>query len=187
MILKPEECKQLARVTGDKIIEDQRNVIKVPRAKIYEAIESALSQHFEEERRIEQRAEKLLQERKAEFEGIQHGKAFHMIKKQIAQEEDFIMSGGNEGRMSADKISHIAHLAADKLYDDDLMDFPDEDDGPKEVKKIFNQYFQQEDALDQKVRQKIQSQSNAPFEGSKDWEVLYRKYYEEEMKRLGRG
>lgn len=77
-------------------------------------------------------------------------------------------------------------MVADRLYDDDLLDFPDEDDGPKFVKKVFLQYFGQEDQAVEKVRKKIQSMGNAPLEGSRDWDVLYRKFLEEELRRLGR-
>jgi hypothetical protein len=185
MRLSPDECKKLATHAGNLILADQANVFKVPKPKIFEAIESALRVHFEEERQIEEKAQKLYQERASEFEGLQPAKALGRIRAQLAQETDFVLSGGMEGRFTADKISHIAHLAADKLYDDDLMDFPDEDDGPKFMKKIFMEYFAQESSVEDKVRKKIQSLSNAPFEGSREWDILFRKYKEEELKRLG--
>lgn len=185
MRLKPEESAKLAKKAGDFILSDPQNQFKVPRAKIFEAIESCLRQHFEEERRIEERAEALFKERVSEMEGLQRSKALQMIRQQIATEENFILSGGPEGRFSADKISHLAHLVGDKLYDDDLMDFPDEDDGPKVFKKIFSEYFHQEEEASQRAVKKIQSLSSPPFEGSKEWDTLYRKYFEEEMRRLG--
>ena len=185
MRLNSDECKKLATHTGNLILADQNNVFKAPKPKTFEAIESALRVHFEEERQIEERAQKLYSERSSEFEGLQPAKALGRIRAQLAQEDDFILSDGMEGRFSQDKISHIAHLVADKLYDDDLMDFPDEDDGPKFVKKVFIEYFAREGALEDKVRKKILSMANAPFEGSREWDVLFRKYKEEEMKRLG--
>jgi len=185
MRLKAEECQKLAKKAGDEILADTQNVFKVPRAKIYEAIEAALRQHFDEEQKIEDEAARLYEERAEGVSGSQRAKAIHMIRAQLAKEKDFILSGGMSVRMSPDKISHIAHLVGDKLYDDDLMDFPDEDDGPKVFKKIFTEYFSREDQAGEKARQKIQSLSNAPFEGSPEWETLYRKYFEEEMRRLG--
>lgn len=185
MRLKPEEIKKLAQHCGHKVLSDQKNVFKVPRAKIFEAIEEVLFHHFEEERRIEVEAEKLLTEKKDEFAGLQKSKAIFMIRNQLAKEKDFILSGGSEQRMSPDKISHLSHLVADKLYDDDLMDFPDEDDGPKFFKEVLGKYFALEDQIDQKVRQKILSMGNPPMEHSKDWEILYRKYVEEEKRKMG--
>lgn len=185
MRLKPEECQRLAKKAGEIILADPQNEFKVPKAKIFEAIESVLRRHFEEERQIEEEAEKLYRDQAQDFEGIQKSKAIQMIRTQIAKEKDFVLSGGPLGRMSPDKVMHIAHLVADKLYDDDLMDFPDEDDGPKVFKKIFQDYFGAEDAIAEKVRAKIQSLANPPFEGSREWETLFRKYSEEEMRRLG--
>jgi hypothetical protein len=185
MRLKPEECQKLAKKAGEKILADPQNVFKVPKAKILEAIEGRLRMHFEEERQIEDEADRLYQEQGDQFQGIQKSKAVQMLRAQLAKEKDFTLSGGPLGRMSPDKVMHIAHLVADKLYDDDLMDFPDEDDGPKVFKKIFQDYFSAEDAVGEKVRAKIQSLSNPPFEGSREWETLFRKYSEEEMRRLG--
>lgn len=185
MLLKPEEIKKLATHTGNLILADQNNTFKVPKPKIFEAIEAALRQHFDKEKQIEDKAKVLYQEKSSEFEGLQPGLAIQKIKNMIAKDEDFVLSGGQEGRFTPDKVSHIAHLVADKLYDDDLMDFPDEDDGPKFVKKVFQEYFFKEAQVEEKVRQKIQSLANPPFEGSKEWEVMFRKYTEEELRRLG--
>jgi len=185
MKLNADESKKLATHAGNLILADQKNVFKVPKPKIFEAIESVLRMHFEEERLLEEAAQKLYQERSSEFEGLQPAKALGKIRNQLAKEKDFILSGGMEGRFSADKISHISHLIADKLYDDDLMDFPDEDDGPKFMKKILGEYFQRETELEDKVKKKIASMSSPPFEGSREWDVLFRKYKEEELKRLG--
>lgn len=185
MRLKPEEVKKLANHCGNQVLADKKNVFKVPRAKIFEAIEQVLFHHFEEERRIEEEAEKLFNEKQDDYANIQKPKAVGLIKNMIAKEKDFILSGGHEGRMSADKKSHMAHLVADKLYDDDLMDFPDEDDGPKFFKEVINKYFALEDQIDEKVRSKINSLSNPPHEHSKEWEVLFKKYAEEEKRRMG--
>lgn len=184
MRLKPEESQKLAHHTADKIFADPNNTFKVERAEIVRAIEFTLKDHSEEERQLEEAAERLLREKAAEFQGIQPNKAFSMIKRQLAEEKDFILSGGGDFRFSPDKISHMAHLVADKLYDDDLMDFPDEDDGPKFIKRVFEAYFGAEDAINERVRKKILSQSNPPFEGSKDWDVLFKKYREEELRRI---
>jgi hypothetical protein len=185
MRLKPEESKKLAAHTGNIILNDPTVVLKAPRAKILETIERVLVQHFEEERQIDQKAEALYAQQADSMEKHERGKAIMMIKKQIAKEKDFILSGAMDGRFTQDKVFHIAHLVADKLYDDDLMDFKDEDEGGKVIKKIFMDYFSREGEVVEKVRKKIMGQANAPFEGSRDWDVLYRKYYEEEMKRLG--
>ena len=39
--------------------------------------------------------------------------------------------------------------------------------------------------MDAEVRKKISSQKKEILEGSEEWDVLYRKYYAEEMRRMG--
>ena len=183
--LKPEECKKLAHHAGNLILNDPSVTLKSTRAKVLEAIERTLVQHFEEERQIDLQTEKLYGQQAEAIGKHEKGKAMAMIRRQLAQEKDFVLSGSPDGaRFSEDKISHIAHLVGDKLFDDDLLDFKDEDEGPQYLKRVFTKYFNQETQINEKVRKKIMSQANAPFEGSRDWDVLFRKYYEEEMRRL---
>ncbi len=184
MRLKPEEIKKLTQHSGALMFKDPTVVLKTPKTKILEVLESVLSRHFEEERQIEMEADRLYSERAGSMEKHERGKALLMIKKQIAKEKEFVLSGAPDGRFSQDKISHMAHLVADKLYDDDLCDFKDEDEGARFFKKVFLDYFHRENEVREKVIKKIQSLSNAPFEGSRDWDVLFRKYFEEEMRRL---
>jgi uncharacterized protein len=88
---------------------------------------------------------------------------------------------------SDDRINHISHLIHDRLYNDDLVDYPDEDKALKEIKKTLIRYFQSDDEADQIARDKIESLKRGVSQGSSEWEVLYRKYFEEEMSKRGRG
>lgn len=185
MRLKPEESKKLAQHAAAIILNDPENTLKVSRAKILETIEKTLVHHFDEERQIEMKADELYNQQAATMGKHERGKVLAMARKQLAKEKNFVLSGAMDGRFSADKVIHMAHLVADRLFDDDLMDFRDEDEGAKVLKKIFHEYFERENAVIEKVRKKIQSQSNAPFEGSREWDVLYRKYLEEEIRKLG--
>src|SRR5216684_3031381 len=54
-----------------------------------------------------------------------------------------------------------------------------------EVRKILEELLMQEARIDQAARQKIESQRRTIIEGSEEWSILYRKYYNEEVKKLG--
>ena len=84
-------------------------------------------------------------------------------------------------RLTEDRISHLSHLVIDRLYKDDLADFPDESQALREAKKIFGYYVRVEDEADTFVRQKIAKLSRQVPEGGREWDILYRKYFEEEM------
>ena len=51
--------------------------------------------------------------------------------------------------------------------------------------QILQDLLKEEEAVDAEVRKKISSQKKEILEGSEEWDVLYRKYYAEEMRRMG--
>ncbi len=83
--------------------------------------------------------------------------------------------------ISEDRISHIAHRIIDKLWRDDLADFPDEARALATVKETLAAYFAVAEEVDEAVRKKLASYSQAKVPGSREWEVLYHKFYQEEM------
>ena len=86
-------------------------------------------------------------------------------------------------RLSESRISCLAHLVMNGLREDKLADFPNEGRTLAETKMVLNEFFQREDRLEDSVRQKIQSLSRHVPPGSREWDILFRKYYEEEMRK----
>jgi hypothetical protein len=77
----------------------------------------------------------------------------------------------------------LAHLVMDGLRKDKLAEFPNEGRSLAETKQVLHDFFQREDHLDEIVRQKIQSLSRHVPPGSREWDILYRKYLEEESRK----
>ena len=86
-------------------------------------------------------------------------------------------------RLSENRIFHLAHLIIDGLWKEDLADFPNEARALAETKGVLTEFFNLDDRLDEIVRQKIQSLSRRIPPGSREWDILYRKYLEEELKK----
>ena len=86
-------------------------------------------------------------------------------------------------RLSENRISHLAHLLIDAIKKADLGEFQNEGRALGETKRVLHEFFERDDHLDELVRQKIQSLSRHVPTGSREWDVLYRKYLEEEMRR----
>ncbi len=84
-------------------------------------------------------------------------------------------------RLTEDRISHLSHLVIDRLDRDDVADFPDEPKALREAKAVFGDYARAEEEADAAARRKIASLSRRVPEGGREWEILYRKYLEEEM------
>ena len=85
--------------------------------------------------------------------------------------------------LSESRISHLAHLVLNGLRKDQLGEFPNEGRALAETKQVLHDYFQREDHIDEIVRRKIHSLSRQVPHGSREWDVLYRKYLEEESRK----
>ncbi len=83
--------------------------------------------------------------------------------------------------ISEDRISHLAHKILEKLWRDDLADFTDETKALSSIKSSISRYFSVTGEIDEIVRRKLASYSQAKVPGSREWEILYQKFYREEM------
>lgn len=89
-------------------------------------------------------------------------------------------------RISREKINKLAHAVADALAETDSVDFvEDRNTIRQETRRVLEQLMVQEAKIDAAARQKIESQRKTILEGSQEWDILYRKYYNEEVKKLG--
>jgi uncharacterized protein len=87
-------------------------------------------------------------------------------------------------RLTEDRISHLSHLILDKLVQDRTVDLVQAEERVlREIKRTLSAELQFEDEADTAARRTIQSLSRRVPEGSREWDVLYRKYFEEEMNR----
>ena len=89
-------------------------------------------------------------------------------------------------RLSRDKINKLAHVVTDAVAGMNEVDFKEDHNTVRlEVRKILEELLTQEARIDTAARQKIESQRRTIIEGSEEWTILYRKYYNEEVKKLG--
>jgi len=89
-------------------------------------------------------------------------------------------------RVSRDKVNKVAHVVTDALAEMDNLDFIEDRNTVRlEVRKILEEVLNQEEKIDQAARHKIENQKRTILEGSQEWDILYRKYYNEEVKKLG--
>ena len=87
-------------------------------------------------------------------------------------------------RLNEDRISHISHLVLDMLMQNRNVDaLQPEERVLREIKRTITAELTFDDEADNAARQTIQSLSRRIPEGSREWEVLYQKYREEELRR----
>jgi hypothetical protein len=88
-------------------------------------------------------------------------------------------------RLSREKVNRLAHLVTEDLVVNDAIEFVEDRNTIRlEVVKIINEELKREEDLDREARKKIESQKKTVPEGSLEWDILYRKYYAEELKKL---
>jgi len=88
-------------------------------------------------------------------------------------------------RLSREKVNKISHLVTEELVRLDNLEFIEDRNTIRlEIVKILNEELKKEETLDQEARKKIASQKKTVPEGSLEWDILYRKYYAEEVKKL---
>jgi len=89
-------------------------------------------------------------------------------------------------RLSREKTVRLSHRIIDLLVSKPEVDFVDDRDTIRqEIVTILTSLLKLEEQVDTEVRAKIGSQKKEILEGSEEWDILYRKYYGEGLKRLG--
>ena len=90
-------------------------------------------------------------------------------------------------RISREKINKLAHAVADTLAETWIA-WTSSRTATRSDRKpaaCWNMLMAEEAKIDAAARQKIESQRKTILEGSQEWDILYRKYYNEEVKKLG--
>ena len=86
-------------------------------------------------------------------------------------------------RLTRDKVNLLSHQIAEKLAAIDAVEFIEDRNTIRlAVFEILMKWLKKEEDVDKAARHKIESQKRGIPEGSGEWDILYRKYYEEEMR-----
>jgi len=89
-------------------------------------------------------------------------------------------------RLTREKIVRISHQIVDLLVQTNEVEFiEDRDTIRQHMVQTMTNILREEEKIEVEVRKKISSQKKEILEGSEEWDVLYRKYYAEEMRRIG--
>jgi hypothetical protein len=89
-------------------------------------------------------------------------------------------------KISRDKINHISSLIVRDFKSREEIDYKvDLNDVRLEITRVMTENLMKDEKADQLARKIIDSYSKNLREGSPEWEVMYHKHYEEELKKLG--
>ena len=123
-------------------------------------------------------------------ENVSYQDMFRKIKNtMIAQRKVIRASGRDTGdhmKLSRDKINDMSHKIVVALRKArELRIKKDLNEVRLEIVRDITEILTAEDKVDHAARQKIRSQKREIPEGSEEWDLLHRRYYSEELKKLG--
>jgi len=89
-------------------------------------------------------------------------------------------------RLTHEKIIQLSHLLMDAIEAIDEVEIFEEPNTIRQaIVKALTDLLREEETVDQSVRQQISSQKRTIPEGSAEWDILYRKYYSDALRKLG--
>jgi hypothetical protein len=83
-------------------------------------------------------------------------------------------------KISRDKINHISSLIVRDFAKRDELDYKvDLNDVRLDITRVMTNILQLDDKADADARRVLNSYSNAPREGSPEWDIMYQKHFDE--------
>jgi len=183
MSLQKEYVHHLSRRVVDELI--RREMIETSEvASLREKILAVMEAELGLEDRINEEVREILKGYADEMRntGVSYQDMFKVVKNKLVKDKKVVLW---RMRLSREKINKLSHLVTEELVRLDNLEFIEDRNTIRlEVVKILNEELKREETLDQEARKKIASQKKTVPEGSLEWDILYRKYYAEEVKKL---
>ena len=123
-------------------------------------------------------------------EGVSYQDMFRRIKNTLVTQRKVIRAAGRDSgdqmKLSRDKINDLSHKVVAAIRKSrDFRLKRDPNDVRLELVKIITELLMTEDKVDRAARTKIRTQKREISEGTEEWDLLHRRYYAEELKKLG--
>ena len=159
-------AEKIAAVIGDELaVEDRLN----------DEVRDLLSQYAEYMRR----------------EGVSYSEMFRRIKNTLISQRKVIRASGRDTgdamKLSRDKVTDISHKIVDMLRKNRDLRMKDKNTNNVrlEILRVMSDFLTTEDKVDRAARDKIRTLKREIPEGTEEWDLLHRRYYSEELKKLG--
>ena len=88
--------------------------------------------------------------------------------------------------LSDERQFHLAHVATDKVWGDDIADFSDDDIALRAARIAIVAFVKEDLEVDKRAREKVSTLKRDVQEGTREWDIMYKKYYEEERNKYGK-
>ncbi len=135
----------------------------------------------EEERLLDERTKEILKEKMNLLEeaDLDYRTAFKAVKAKLAEEMKININ-------RRERMNQIANMIRDLIMEDETVEIYE--DPPiirKRVAEILREAVREEEDIERKVRERIRQYSKNILEGTPEWNLLYRRIYEDELRQRG--
>lgn len=168
-----------------KISFDLLNSNLITMQKGLEAVSQVSQQLLEEdilkERALEEKVNDILDENENEIEFMQVDRKsmFWLIKKKLASEEDFNLN-------YEDRFNEISHKILEALWKKDLIEYSISENKVKNIiYTSIEAYIKNYNKIEDLVFEKIEAMEKKPLISSAEYDILFEKLYEQELKKQG--
>ena len=123
-------------------------------------------------------------------EGVSYQEMFRRTKNTLIAQRKVIRASGRDSgdqmKLSRDKITDMSHKLVTALRKSrELRVKKDPNDLRLDIVRAMTELLTAEEKVDRMAREKVRSQKREIPEGSEEWDLLHRRYYAEELKKLG--
>ena len=123
-------------------------------------------------------------------EGVSYQDMFRKTKNTLISQRKIVRASGRDTgdnmKLSRDKITQISHKIMDSLKTSrDVRLRKDRNEIRLAIVKAISEILLVEDRAERLARDKIRNQKRDIPEGTEEWDLLHRRYYSEELKKLG--
>jgi len=191
MLLAREFVAYLSRQLVAKLTP---GVIETPSpAAVAEKIYGVISEELEVEDRLNDEVRDLLSQYSEYMrrEGVSYQEMFRRIKNTLISQRKVIRASGRDSgdnmKLSRDKVTDISHKIVEMLRKSRDLRLKNKDTNAirLEINRVMTEILLAEDKTDRAAREKIRTQKRDIPEGTEEWDLLHRRYYSEELKKLG--
>lgn len=181
MRLKPQQTRYIAT----KIAIDLANApfVKLPKGReaVVEACKAIIDENLKKEQALDAKVKEILEANSGEieFQLADERQLFFMIKKKMAPEFGVIMNYD-------DRYNDLSHQILDELYENYLAEYNVSENQVKNIIfKSFKTFANAYEEIDNIVYNKIKNMKREIIPGSQDYELLYERFYQEELSKRG--
>src|SRR4051795_9513657 len=160
---------------------------------VAESIAGVINEELEVEDRLNDEVRDLLSQYSEYMrrEGVSYQEMFRRIKNTMISQRKVIRAAGRDTgdamKLSRDKVTEMSHKLVEMLRKSRELRLKNKDTNAirLEIVRLMTDVLVAEEKVDKASRQKIRTLKKEVPEGTEEWDLLHKRYYSEELKKLG--